>query len=121
MSYNISILAFYCLFINPSNKNCVGQGKDGEENKVRTDPICALLKRGGQEGGDPPKEGQASESEGNGEKKEMGEGVGPATDGMNRSSVVPQGSESEEVAPSVKGNKVGADGEEGGCEVEKEK
>jgi hypothetical protein len=78
VSYDISILAFSCLFIDPSNKNCVGQGKDGEENEVRTNPICALWKGGGEEGGDPAKGGQACESEGNGEKKELGKGVGPA-------------------------------------------
>jgi hypothetical protein len=121
VSYDISILAFSCLFIDPSNKNCVGQGKDGEENEVRTNPICALWKGGGEKRGNPAKKGQASESEGNGEKKELGEGVGPATDGINRSSVVPQGSEPEKVSPGMKGNKVGTDGEEWWREVEKEK
>ena len=99
----------------------MGQGKDGEENEVRTDPICALWKRGGQEGGDPPKEGQACQGEGNREKKKLGEGVCPATDGINRSSVVPQGSKPEKVSPGMKGYKVGADGKERGCEVKKEK
>ena len=121
MIYDISILAFYCLFIDPSNKNCVGQGKDGEENEVRTNPICALRKGGGEEGGDPAKEGQACESEGNGENKELGEGVGPAEEWLIGGELVAYGGESEEVSPSVKGNKVGTDGEEGGCEVEKEK
>jgi hypothetical protein len=98
----------------------VRQGKDGEENEVRTDPICALWKRGGEEGGDPPKEGQACESEGNGEKKELGEGVGPAEEWLIGGELITYGGESEKVSPSVKGHKVGTDGKEGGCEVEKE-
>ena len=80
MNNDLQSIVWNCFgpFIDPSNKNCVGQGKDGEENEVRTDPICALWKGGGEEGGDPAKEGQACESEWNGEKKKLGEGVGPA-------------------------------------------
>ena len=51
----------------------------------------------------------------------MGEGVGPAKEWLIGSELVAYGGESEEVSPSVKGYKVDADGEEGGCEVEKEK
>jgi hypothetical protein len=89
----------------------VGEGKDGEENEVRTNPIYALWKGGGEERGDPVKKGQACESEGNGEKKELGEGVGPAEEWLIGGKLVAYGGESEKVSPSVKGNKVGPDGE----------
>ena len=109
------------LFIDPSNKDCVGQGKDGEENKVGADPIFTFWERCREKRGNPSKEGQACQGEGNREKKKLGEGVCPATDGINRSSVVPQGSKPEKVSPGMKGYKVGADGKERGCEVKKEK
>jgi hypothetical protein len=109
------------LFVYPANKNCVGQGKNGKENEVGADPIFSFWERCGKKRGNPAKEGQACESEGNGEKKELGEGVGPAEEWLIGGELVTYGGESEEVSPSMKGYKVGADGEEGGCEVEKEK
>ena len=109
------------LFINPSNKNCVGQGKNGEQNEVGADPIFSFWERCGEKRGNPAKESQACECEGNGEKKELGEGMGPAEEWLIGGELVPYGGESEKMSPSVKGNKVGTDGEERGCEVEKEK
>ena len=109
------------LFVDPANKNCVGQGEYGEENEVWADPIFPFWERCGEKRGNPAKEGQACESEGNREKKELGEGVGPAEDWLIGGELVTYGRESEKVPPSVKGNKVGTDGEEWRCEVEKEK
>jgi hypothetical protein len=51
----------------------------------------------------------------------LGEGVGPAENWLIGGELVTYGRESEKVSPSVKGYKVGADGEEWGCEVKKEK
>jgi hypothetical protein len=66
----------------------VGKGKDSEENKVGTDPICALWKGGGEEGWNPAEKGQAYKSERNGEKKELVEGVGPAEEWLIRGELV---------------------------------
>jgi len=47
--------------------------------------------------------------------------MGPAEDWFIGGELVTYGGESEKVSPGMKGYKVGADGEERGCEVKKEK
>ncbi len=70
----------YIPFIDPSDKEGVGQSEDGEENEVRADPILALGERGGEEGGNPAKKGEAGKGEWNGEEEKLADGVGPPWD-----------------------------------------
>lgn len=48
---------FEGFLVDPSDEDGMGQSENGEENKVRADPIFTLGKGGGEKGGDPAQKG----------------------------------------------------------------
>ena len=106
--------------VDPADEDGVGEGEDGEEDEVGTDPGLACGGGVGEEWRYQPEEEEREESEWDGEEEKAFKGSDPKVEGVGGAELITETAKAEEVAPGVKGDKVGADGEEGWGEVEKE-
>ena len=98
----------------------MGEGEDGEEDEVGTDPVLACGGGVGEEWRDQPEKEKREKSEWDGEKEKACEGSDPKVERVGGGELITETAKAEEVAPCMEGDEVGADGEEGCGKVEEE-
>jgi len=96
--------------INPPNEDCMGEGENCEEDQVGSDPIlvCGHCPH---EGGNPGKKDQCGKGKGAGEEEELGNRFDPRGGKIRGGKLIAQGTESQKVAPRMKGHEVYSNGE----------
>ena len=97
----------------------MGEGEDGEEDKVRADPFLLIGGMQSEKAGQEGQEEEGGDGEGDGKEKQAAEGLEPGDGGGLGGGSVPDLGEAEEMAPGVEGHEVGAHAHERRGEGEK--